>query len=404
MLSICALWSCGGPGQPQSAQPPDSASVSPGGPPPEPLPDKYGLLTAGLRVDTLVMPRGVALVNFLRNQGVDRAHLLQLDDALQGGLPPRKFRAGKRAFFFRGPDSTLTYVVYEHSLTEFVAFDLRDSLLRARHDSLRVQHERVVAHARIESSLWNAMEDANARPDLALNLSEIFAWSVDFFGLERGDEFLVSYDRKMVDSVPIASGSIYAAAYIHRGDTLAIYRFMQDSLYAYWDRKGQSVRKAFLKAPLKFSRISSGFSYARRHPILKVVRPHTGVDYAAPMGTPVHALGDGKVIARAYQRGGGNYVKIRHNGVYTTAYLHLSRFAKGIRPGVRVRQGQTIGYVGMTGYATGPHLDFRVWKNGTPINPLSMKSPPMEPLRKENMDAFRDTVRRLDRELGIHAE
>ncbi len=352
-------------------------------------------------MDTLTVPKGVALANFLRDRGVATGHLIQLGGALEGVLPARRFRAGKRSFFFRGADSALRYVVYEHSLTDYVAFDLRDSALVARYDSLRVGHERVVAHARIESSLWYAMVEAGARPDLALHLSDLFAWSVDFFGLEKGDEFVVCYDRRVVDSVAIGGGVVYAAAYIHGGDTISLYRFMQDSVYSYWDAEGNSVRKAFLKAPLKFSRISSGFSYARRHPILKVVRPHTGVDYAAPMGTPVHALGDGKVIARAYQRGGGNFVKIRHNSVYTTAYLHLSRFAKGIRPGVRVAQGQTIGYVGMTGYATGPHLDFRVWKSGRPINPLRLKSPPVEPLRAESLPSFRDSVVVRNRELGL---
>ena len=145
------------------------------------------------------------------------------------------------------------------------------------------------------------------------------------------------------------------------------------------------MRKAFLKAPLKFSRISSGFSYHRKHPVHGTVRPHTAVDYAAPTGTPVMSIGDGTVISKGWGGGGGNTVKIRHNSVYTTAYLHLSRYASGLKVGDRVTQGQVIGYVGMTGTATGPHLDFRVWKNGTPINPLTMESPSAEPLPEAYM-------------------
>ena len=154
------------------------------------------------------------------------------------------------------------------------------------------------------------------------------------------------------------------------------------------DVEGESMRKAFLKAPLKFSRISSGFSYARKHPVTRKVQPHTGIDYAAPKGTPVMSIGDGVVTSKKYEGAGGNTVRIRHNSVYSTAYLHLSGYAKGLKVGQRVRQGEVIGYVGSTGRSTGPHLDFRVWKNGSPINPLKMESPPTDPLKKENMDQF----------------
>jgi murein DD-endopeptidase MepM/ murein hydrolase activator NlpD len=156
----------------------------------------------------------------------------------------------------------------------------------------------------------------------------------------------------------------------------------------WWDDNGASMRKAFLKAPLKFSRISSGFSYARKHPVTKKVRPHTGVDYAAPTGTPVMTIGDGVVTSVKYEGAGGKTIRIRHNSVYSTAYLHLSKYAKGIKAGARVRQGEVIGYVGSTGRSTGPHLDFRVWKNGSPINPLKMESPPAEPLKSANKKAF----------------
>ena len=151
------------------------------------------------------------------------------------------------------------------------------------------------------------------------------------------------------------------------------------------------MRKAFLKAPLQYSRVSSGFSYSRKHPVTRKVQPHTGVDYAAPTGTPVMTIGDGVVTSVKYEGAGGNTVRIRHNSVYSTAYLHLSKYAKGLKAGQRVRQGEVIGYVGSTGRSTGPHLDFRVWKNGSPINPLKMESPPAEPLRKENMSEFEQT-------------
>jgi murein DD-endopeptidase MepM/ murein hydrolase activator NlpD len=159
----------------------------------------------------------------------------------------------------------------------------------------------------------------------------------------------------------------------------------------WWNEKGESMRKAFLKAPLNYSRISSGFSYARKHPVTRKVQPHTGVDYAAPKGTPVMSIGDGVVTSMKYEGAGGNTVRIRHNSVYSTAYLHLSKFGPGLKTGQRVRQGQVIGYVGSTGRSTGPHLDFRVWKNGTPINPLKMESPPAEPIKESNRQDFKAT-------------
>ena len=161
------------------------------------------------------------------------------------------------------------------------------------------------------------------------------------------------------------------------------------------------MRKAFLKAPLKFNRVSSGFSYNRKHPVTGQVRPHTAVDYAAPAGTPVHALGDGTVLSAGWAGGGGNTIKIRHNSVYTTGYLHLSRFAKGIKAGVRVHQGDVIGYVGSTGVSTGPHLDFRVWKNGSPVNPLKLESPSAEPIKAQNKPVLDSLYRTFSAEMGL---
>ena len=184
------------------------------------------------------------------------------------------------------------------------------------------------------------------------------------------------------------------AVFTHNKVDYPAIRFDQnDGGNVWWNEKGESMRKAFLKAPLQYSRISSGFSYSRKHPVTRKVQPHTGVDYAAPTGTPVMTIGDGVVTSVKYEGAGGNTVRIRHNSVYSTAYLHLSKYAKGLRAGQRVRQGEVIGYVGSTGRSTGPHLDFRVWKNGTPINPLKMQSPPAEPLKSENKDAFEDAIR-----------
>jgi murein DD-endopeptidase MepM/ murein hydrolase activator NlpD len=249
-----------------------------------------------------------------------------------------------------------------------------------------------ISEAEVSASLWEAINTYNLNPVLALDLSDVFAWAVDFFGLYKGDKFKVIYDELYVGDNSVGIGTIHAAWFEHRGEKYYAFRYMQDSVWNYWDEEGNSLRKAFLKAPLRFSRISSGFSHSRMHPILKVYRPHTGVDYAAPEGTPVVALGDGVVIGKGYNHAAGNYLKIRHNSVYTTGYNHFSRFGKGIAKGTRVQQGQVIGYVGKTGYATGPHLDMRFWKNGKPVNPLHVKAPPVEPIKEENITLFQESI------------
>lgn len=282
----------------------------------------------------------------------------------------------------------LKYVLYCQDRTSDILFECQ-----APYNVSKVTRPVTVrkryADVTINSSLWNDMRAAGASPLIILSLSDIYAWTVDFFGLQKGDRFRVLYEEKVCDGEVIAIDTVRYAIFSHNGKDLPMVMYDQkDGGNIWWNEKGESMRKAFLKAPLKFSRISSGFSYARRHPVTRRVQPHTGIDYAAPKGTPVMSIGDGVVTSKKYEGAGGNTVRIRHNSVYSTAYLHLSGYAKGLKVGQRVRQGEVIGYVGSTGRSTGPHLDFRVWKNGSPINPLKMESPPAEPLKKENLEDF----------------
>ena len=252
-----------------------------------------------------------------------------------------------------------------------------------------VEHELKYADVTIRTSLWNDMVAAGAPTYLISQLSEVYAWTVNFFGLQKDDRFRVLYGQTVCEGEVIDVDTLYYSVYSSGGKDFPAIMFDQgDGGNLYWNEQGESLRKAFLKAPLKYTRISSGFTYHRKHPVTGQVRAHTAVDYAAPAGTPVMSIGDGTVLSAGWSGGGGNTVKIRHNSVYTTAYLHLSRYAKGIRAGVRVRQGDVIGYVGSTGVSTGPHLDFRVWKNGTPVNPLTMESPRTDPIRRENLPAL----------------
>ncbi len=301
----------------------------------------------------------------------------------------RKIRAGNyyTAYLSKDTIKELKYFVYQHSLTEYLKISMIDSILveliKPKVDTIQKS-----ASGTIQTSLWETMVENNVNPSLALELSEIYAWSIDFFGLQKGDHFKVIYDELYIDTISIGIGKIYAANFNHQQVDYFGFNFKRDDQLGFYDENGNSLRKAFLKAPLKYNRISSRFSYNRFHPILKIWRPHSGVDYAAPTGTPIHSIGEGIIIARGYTKSAGYYIKIKHNGVYTSGYNHLSKYASGMKVGRKVNQGQVIGYVGSTGYATGPHLDFRIWKNGKLTDPLKIKAPPIEPVNEENMEKF----------------
>lgn len=285
----------------------------------------------------------------------------------------------------------LYYVVYDMDRIRQAVFQCQDSIAVWIYEKPVVKNRRY-ADVSISSSLWADMARAGSSPALILKLSDIFAWTVDFFGLQKDDRFRIIYDENEVEGESIGIDTVYFARFTRGDEDMYAIMFDQgDGGNVYWNEEGESLRRAFLKAPLEFKRISSGFSYARKHPITGQVRPHTAVDYAAPTGTPVVSIGDGTVLSAGWAGGGGNTVKIRHNSVYTTSYMHLSKYGPGIKAGVHVKQGQVIGYVGMTGSATGPHLDFRVYQNGTAINPLTLDSPSAEPIKEEFRAALDST-------------
>ena len=343
--------------------------------------------------------KGEFFSGILMKLGLSASEAYLLSDACDSVFDARTLRVGNMYQAYYGTDAEdstcterLKYLVYWQDRVNGYVFDC-SSPYSAWTVSRPVVTSTRYADVTITSSLWNDMLDAGVSPLLILQLSDIYAWTVDFFALQKDDSFKVLYDEKQCDGKVIAVDTVRYAVFTHQDQEFPAIMFDQkDGGNIYWNDRGESMRKQFLKAPLQYSRISSGFSYARRHPITRKVQPHTGVDYAAPAGTPVQAIGDGKVTSARNEGAGGNTVRIRHNSVYSTAYLHLSRFAPGIRAGAMVHQGDVIGYVGSTGRSTGPHLDFRVWKNGSPINPLKMESPPAEPVREENMPAFRALV------------
>lgn len=337
--------------------------------------------------------RGEFFSTLMARLGASQNDIYALDTKSEGVFDMRQIKVGYHyhAYYLPGEPDTLAYVVYEKDNASYVVFSLRDSL------SVRVYEKDIskeidFVEVEIQYSLWQDIIDAGAPALLAISLADIYAWSIDFFGLQKGDSFKAVYEKTVCDGEILDVERVLYAEFRHGGDSFRSYWFDNGSGNYYWNEKGESMRKAFLKAPLSYTRISSGFTYSRRHPITRKVRPHTGIDYAAPAGTEVMSIGDGVVVFKGFKTAEGNMVKIKHNSVYTSAYLHLSRYGKGLKVGDRVRQGQVIGYVGSTGYSTGPHLDFRIWKNGTPINPLKMESPPAEPLAEADMPAFRESM------------
>lgn len=312
----------------------------------------------------------------------------------------RKLKAGNRYFTFSSFDSIprLKYFVYEKDAVNYLVLSFNDTIA-AWNGIKQIDTIRNTFAGRISTSLWNTFSDQGANPMMANELSEIYAWTIDFFGLQENDSLRVIYDEYYVDSVSVGIGTIYGAWFRHSGQDFWAIPFVQDSVRSFFDDEGASLRKAFLKAPLRFSRISSRFSNSRMHPILKIRRPHYGVDYAAPVGTPVYSIGDGTITETSYSQGAGNMVRIRHNSVYSTTYMHLSKYASGVQKGSFVRQGDVIGFVGSTGLSTGPHLDFRFYKNGSPVDPLKVEAPSVEPVSQKNIEEFNGLKIRVMEEL-----
>ena len=355
-----------------------------------------------LKKDTIKM--GQTLGKVLGQYGISAQRVDQLDKAAKEIFPLKQIRADRPYILFLRKDSLnlgkLDYFVYEKDVVEYVVFDFTQDSIAITKGEKPVTIKRQKRSSTIESSLWGAIMRDSLPYSLAAEMEEIYQWTVDFFGIQKGDNFTVIYDEKLIDSTHVGIGRIWGAKFNHAGKEVYAIPFKQGEKIQYWEYDGASLRKQLLKAPLKFSRISSGFSYSRLHPVHRVYRAHTGVDYAAPKGTPVRAVADGVVTFKGWGGGGGNTLKIKHAGNLVTGYLHLSKFAAGINKGSRVSQGQLIGYVGSTGTSTGPHLDYRIWKNGTPINPLKVPQEPAEPIKKENMAAFEILRERIVAELN----
>ena len=366
----------------------------------------YGIDADGYQLDNHEVIQGDTWGKILDSYGITVPKIARLDALTKDICPLRTIRIGHKYTTFTKRDTLdttrmrLDHLVYEKNIVDYVVFSFVGDSVAVREDSKPVTLRRTKSSGVIESSLWGTIMQENMPYALAAEMEDIYQWTVDFFGIQQGDHFTVIYDEKFVDTLSVGIGRVWGAKFNHLGKDIYAIPFPQDGKVQYWEVDGGSLRKQLLKAPLKFTRISSKFSYARLHPVLKKYRPHTGVDYAAPAGTPVRAVADGTVTYKGYKGAGGNTVYIKHPGKLQSGYLHLKGYAKGIAVGKRVSQGQVIGYVGSTGRSTGPHLDFRLWKGSTPINPLKVPQKPSEPISKENFEKFERVRFRVMAELN----
>ena len=363
----------------------------------------FGINADNYTLERKTVEKGDSWGKILGSYGIGTQKVLRLDQLTKNICPLRTIRAGAHYTTFTRQDSTavnLDYLVYEKNIVDYVVFSFVGDSVAVREGQRDVEIHRKKSTAVISSSLWGAIMEAKLPYSLASEMEDIYQWTVDFFGIQEGDRFTVIYDEKFIDTLSIGVGQVWGAKFTHRGKDIYAIPFEQGGKLQYWEEDGGSLRKQLLKAPLKFTRISSKFSHARLHPVLKKYRPHHGVDYAAPMGTPVRAVADGTITKKSYDKAAGNMLKIKHPGNLSSGYLHLRGFAKGIKVGARVSQGQVIGYVGSTGRSTGPHLDFRLWKGSTPINPLKVPQKPSEPISAQNKDKFEQVKARIMAELN----
>ncbi|MEX0844586.1 MAG: peptidoglycan DD-metalloendopeptidase family protein [Balneolaceae bacterium] len=363
--------------------------------------DTYGYNRLNTQVEEGKVKRNESLYLILRDLDVSPQVIYEINKKSKGIFQSHRIKPGQRYITYKEPDSKNAHRLILHTnALEYVVFDWKDEInvLTGRKEiTTKIAETKGI----IESSLYETLLKADDNILLGNYLSEIFAWQIDFFRLYPGDEFRVIYEEEFVDGKPFGIGKILAAEFTNKKETFDAFYYESEDYNGYYDNQGKSVQKALKKAPFKYSRrVSSNFSHSRFHPVLKTRTPHYGVDYAAPIGTPVLSVGDGVVVEAQYRGANGNIVKIRHNSTYTTAYLHLNGFANGIKTGTKVNQGQVIGYVGKTGRVSGVHLDYRIYKHGQPVNPLTIDLPPSKSIDEAEMDAYNESIKELKNQLS----
>src|SRR5687767_11881307 len=365
------------------------------------VPRRFGLPLDSFNVTESIIQRNELLASILQLYNVDNNTIAKLQEKSKYVYDVRKMKAGTQYTVFASKDTShkVCYFVYQPNAIDYVLYDLRDSVsvfTGKRQVTARLE----TASGIINGSLYEPLQKSAADPALAMKLADLYAYTVDFYSIHDGDYFKILYEQRYIKDEPVETGAIQSAVFSHNGEKHYAFYYKSDTTEAgdYYDEKGKSLRSSFLKAPLKFSHITSGYSLRRFHPVQKRWKTHLGTDYAAPEGTPIIATGDGVVVESEFSNNNGNFVKIKHDDIFTTQYLHMTKQA--VRAGQSVRQGQVIGYVGSTGLATGPHVCYRFWKNGKQVNPLQQTFPPSVPLSDSVMPRFADYVLKQQQQLN----
>ncbi len=355
----------------------------------------YGFNANDYKIDTSLVKKNEGLTHILPKYGVSPVQIFTIAERFDSVFDVRKIKPNHICTAFIAKDTTrkLLKFVYQKDAINYVVFDFTDSI-NVYLGAKEVVIKELEAGGVVTSSLWNAFIDEGLSPALVVEVTKLYAWSIDFFGIQKGDYFKVIYQAKYVDDKFVGIGRIKTVLFNHMDKSRYFFSYESDTIpLSYFGENGESMKRALLSAPLQYTRISSKFSNRRFHPVLKYYRPHHGVDYAAPIGTEVVATGTGKVIFAGWAGGAGRLVKIKHvKGDVITKYMHLSKFAKGIKKGVHVIQGQKIGEVGSSGHSTGPHLDYRIFMNGKAVNPLSIDIPSVEPLKDSALILYKDYI------------
>ena len=350
----------------------------------------YGILVDSFNVTKGVVKQGQTLGEILYANHIDHPQIAEIVNKSKGIFDVRRVNAGKEFTIICVDDSTekACYFIYQEDPTNYVVMDLTNEVDVYR-GKKEVTTKVNVAYGEINSSLWITIQEQNLSPKIAAELSTIYAWTIDFFKIQKGDAFKVYYENKYIDDEYIGIGRILASEFTHKGQNFYSFYYRENENFGdYFDEKGRTLRKAFLKAPVDYKRISSRYSKRRKHPVTGRWKGHFGTDYAADRGTPIVTTANGTIMSASYTKNNGNFVKVRHNGTYTTQYLHMSKIKPGIRKGVYVKQGETIGYVGSTGLATGPHVCYRFWVNGKQVDPYKQDLPPGDPIKEENREVY----------------
>ncbi|WP_306351456.1 M23 family metallopeptidase [Flavobacterium sp. '19STA2R22 D10 B1'] len=369
--------------------------------------EEFGFTLNDFNVVRDTIASGDTFGKILSENKIDNTNVHLITEKVRDSFNIRMIKAGRPFTLLQSKDAKkdLKVFIYQPDNINYFVVDLRDSIIAYKKKRPITIKRRTVA-AEIKSSLSQTLNEAGVDNSLAHNLSQIYAWSIDFFKIQKGDKFAVTFNEKYInDTIYAGVESIEASFFDYKGKTIYAFPFVQDTTSGkidYYDEQGKALKNFFLKAPLKFSRISSRFSPRRFHPVQQRWKAHNGIDYAAPQGTEIMTTASGVVEKTGYTAGNGNFVKVKHNGTYATQYLHMSKIL--VRQGQHVTQGQVIGKVGSTGLATGPHVCYRFWKNGVQVDALSQKLPNSEPMNAKHKPRFTSYMMPLKAELDSIAK